>query len=82
MTLETQYVPTEISIRGRTTHWFTYTVQQVVFYLEGFDKEGFPIYAGIQKKRNTIIDEKGKSANWIIAETDVNHQKKIFLVHD
>ena len=75
---ESQYVPSEICIRGRTTHWFTYTVQKVVFYLDGFDKEGFPIYAGTQKKMTRVSGRKCE----INDETDERNFNTIYLTHD
>ena len=76
---ESPYVPTEISIRGRSKHWFTYRVQEVVFYLDGFDEEGYPIYAGNQKK---IIRPGPKQKPKFVDETDVKNFKTIYLVHD
>jgi len=76
---ESQYVPSEISIRGRTIHWFTYTgsLTQVDFYLDGFNDEGYPIYAGIQKKM-TKTGQKHKISN----ETDAKNFNTIYLTHD
>ena len=77
--LETQYGPIEICIRGRTIHWFTYTVQQVRFFLDGFNEEGYPIYAGDQKKLiNTASGQKPK----VVFETDAEKYKTIYLTYD
>ena len=69
-------MPSEISIRGRTTYWFTYTVQKVKFELDGFDGENRTIYAGYQKK---MFKFRGK--NWFVDEKGDN-RKKIYLIHD
>ena len=76
---ESQYVPTEISIDGRTKHWFAYTVQQPFFYLDGFDDEGYPIYVGNQKK---MIKPGPRQKRKFVDETDEKNFKKIYLVHD
>ena len=80
--LETQYVPVEISIRGRTVNWFTKTVQEVAFILDGFDGEGYPIYAGIQRKKAKDTGKKFAT----FAETEENirngNYTKIYLTHD
>ena len=75
---EQQYVPSEICIRGRTTHWFTYTVQKAVFYLDSFNDEGRPIYAGIQKKMTRVSWQKCNFTE----ETDTRNQNYIYLTHD
>lgn len=77
ISLESQY-PSEICIRGRTTYWFTYTVQKVVFYLHGFNHEGFPIYAGTQKKMTRVSGGKCD----ITDETDERNFNTIYLTHD
>ena len=78
---EKQLVPAGISIRGRTIHWFTYRVQEVDFILDGFSKEGYPIYAGIQK----ITKGTGKKLR-TFPETEENIKngkfKMIYLTHD
>lgn len=76
---ETRFVPTEICIRGRTIHWLTYTVQQVMFYLDGFNEEGYPIYAGIQKK---LIKTAPGLKRKIVFETDSSNYNTIYLTHD
>ena len=79
MILETQYGPVEIWIRGRTIHWNTYTVQQVRFYLDGFNEDGYPIYAGVQKKLvTTASGQKPKVVN----ETDAKYFKTVYLTYD
>ena len=72
-------MPSEISIRGRTIHWFTYSVQQVEFHLDGFNEEGYPIYAGIQKKMVKIT---GKPRYGFPSETDPEKFQTIYLTHD
>ena len=46
--------------------------------MDGFDKEGFPIYAGTQKK---MIRVKGRKCE-IIDETDERNFNTIYLTHD
>ena len=75
---ESQYVPSEICIRGRTTQWFTYTVQKAVFYLDSFNDEGRPIYAGVQKKMTRTSWQKCVFTE----ETDTRNQNYIYLTHD
>ena len=65
-------------IRGRTKHWFTYTVQRAVLYLDEFNDEGRPVYAGIQKKMTRI----GRHKPSITEETDKRNQNYIYLTHD
>ena len=78
---ESKYAPTEIFIRGRAIHWSTYTVQEAVFYLDGFNDEGYPIYAGVQKK----MTKDGKKFR-IHPETDERMKNgnfnMVYLTHD
>ena len=81
---EFQY-PSEISIRGRTKHWFTYTVQEVKFIIDGFNNEGRPIYMGYQKKSvpsSTVQSEPDEKDYVIIDETDAHNLTRIYLTHD
>ena len=77
--LETQYGPIEIWIRGRTIHWFTYTVQEVKFYLDGFNEEGYPIYAGVQKK---LVKSASGQKLKAVFETDAEKFNTIYLTYD
>ena len=74
---ESQY-PSEISIRGRTIHWFTYTVQEVKFQLDGFNDEGKPIYMGYQKKS---VQAESDSKGYVIVD-EFDELNKIYLTHD
>ena len=70
-------MPTEISIRGRTLHWFTYTVQQVEFNLDGFNDEGYPYYVGYMKKMTP------SGNRFVISdETDIGNLTLVYLTHD
>ena len=82
---ESQYVPSEISIQGRTTHWDTYRVQGVKFQLDGFNDDGRGVYAGsqrgIKKVRKSFGPGFGKMQVQFLDEKSDN-QKMIYLVHD
>ena len=81
MISEHQFVPSGISIRGRTNHWFTYTVQKVDFLIDGFNEQGHSIFAGIQKKSKPIPGSK-KQKFRIIDEKDPSQFNTIYLTHD
>ena len=76
MVSESQYAPTVISIRGRTTQWFTYTVQEVAFNLDGFNDEGKPIYVGYLRKLKHSCQGKNP-----MTEEMRDKQKRIYLLH-
>ena len=74
-------MPSGISIRGRTTHWFTYTVQQTNFLIDGFDEQGHSIFAGIQRKKIPISGST-KPVFRIVDEEDPSQFNTIYLTHD
>ena len=86
MNSEHQYVPSGISIRGRTNHWFTYTVQKVDFLIDGFNEQGHSIFAGIQKESipipGSMIPGSMKPLHSIVDQEDPSQFRTIYLTHD
>ena len=50
-----------------------------MFYLDGFNEEGYPIYVGVQKK---LIKTAPGLKPKIVFETDSNKYNTIYLTHD
>ena len=74
-------MPSGISIQGRTKHWFTYTVQQVDFLIDGFNEQGHSIFVGIQKKNKRLHGPQVPIYR-TVNEKDPSKFNTIYLRHD